>query len=178
MGPVLSKEFLDNHAIIECEFTLKRVRDMIRTYSQMHRVDKYSQHRLIIWPVWPVWLSFCLQTNWFGVRFPLQSLKLQIWHLSWARSSLIFKQLESVNSLWNAFVTWYEHTDSPKCTQFSKTNKTSFFILLKRFVIFVWMSWCFFKITIFSKNLRSSWFLLKWLDYLIILEYLPGIKKT
>ena len=26
---------------IECGFTLKRVRDMIRTYSQMHRTDKY-----------------------------------------------------------------------------------------------------------------------------------------
>ena len=32
-------------------FTLKRVRDMIRTYSQMHRTDKYSQHSSIIWPV-------------------------------------------------------------------------------------------------------------------------------
>ena len=38
---VSSKEFLDIQAIIECGFTLKRVRDMIRTYSQMHRKDKY-----------------------------------------------------------------------------------------------------------------------------------------
>ena len=35
----------------ECGFTLKRARDMIRTYSQMHRTDKYSQHSSIIWPV-------------------------------------------------------------------------------------------------------------------------------
>ena len=28
--------------------TLKRVRDMIKTYSQMHRTDKYSQHSSII----------------------------------------------------------------------------------------------------------------------------------
>ena len=27
----------------ECGFTLKQVRDMIRTYSQMHRTDKYSE---------------------------------------------------------------------------------------------------------------------------------------
>ena len=39
-------------ATIECGFTLKRVRDMIRTYSQMHRTDKYSQHSSIVWPVW------------------------------------------------------------------------------------------------------------------------------
>ena len=39
-------------ATIECGFTLKRVRDMIRTHSQMHRTDKYSQHSSIIWPAW------------------------------------------------------------------------------------------------------------------------------
>ena len=38
-------------------FTLKCVRDMIRAYSQMHRIDKYSQHNAIIWPVWlNVWV--------------------------------------------------------------------------------------------------------------------------
>ena len=37
--PVSGKEF---------RFTLKRARDMIRTYSQMHCTDKYSQHRPII----------------------------------------------------------------------------------------------------------------------------------
>ena len=37
---------------IECRFTLKRGRDMIRTYSQIHRTDKYSQLSSIIWPVW------------------------------------------------------------------------------------------------------------------------------
>ena len=37
---------------IECSLSLKRVRDMISTYSQMHRTDKYSQHSSIIWPVW------------------------------------------------------------------------------------------------------------------------------
>ena len=40
-------------ATIACEFTPKRVHDMIRTYSQMHhKEDKYSQHSFIIWPVW------------------------------------------------------------------------------------------------------------------------------
>ena len=47
-----SKEFLDIQATIECGFTLKRVRDMIITYSQMHRTDKFSQHSSIIWPAW------------------------------------------------------------------------------------------------------------------------------
>ena len=33
---------------IECGFTLKLVRDMIITYSQIHHTDKYSQHSSII----------------------------------------------------------------------------------------------------------------------------------
>ena len=52
-APASSKEFLDIQATVECGFTLKRVRDMTRTYSQMHRIDKYSEHSSIIWPVWP-----------------------------------------------------------------------------------------------------------------------------
>ena len=50
--PVLSKEFLNTQVSIECGFTLKHVRDMIGTYSQMHHTEKYWQHSSIIWPVW------------------------------------------------------------------------------------------------------------------------------
>ena len=41
--PASSKQFLNNGATMECEFTLKSVRDMKRRYSQMHRTDKYSK---------------------------------------------------------------------------------------------------------------------------------------
>ena len=50
-GTVLRKELLEIQANIECGHTVRRVRDRIRTYSQMHRPDKYSQHSSIIWPV-------------------------------------------------------------------------------------------------------------------------------
>ena len=49
--PASSTEFLDIQAIVECGFTLKRVRDMTRTYSVMHHTDKDSEHSLIISPV-------------------------------------------------------------------------------------------------------------------------------
>ena len=39
-------------ATIECGFTLKCLRDMMRTYSQVHRTDKYSQYNSISWPAW------------------------------------------------------------------------------------------------------------------------------
>ena len=37
-APASSKEFLDIQATIECRFTLKRVRDMTRTYSHTNTV--------------------------------------------------------------------------------------------------------------------------------------------
>ena len=48
----LLHKFFDIQATIECEFTLKRICDMTRTYSQMHRTDKYSEHSSFIWSVW------------------------------------------------------------------------------------------------------------------------------
>ena len=59
----------DIQVTIECGFTLKHVRDMIRTYSQTHRIDKYSQHNSI------KLLSVRLQAKWLWVRVQLQSLK-------------------------------------------------------------------------------------------------------
>ena len=51
-APASSKEFLDIQATIERGFTLKRVHDMIRAYSQMHSTDRCSQDSSITWPVW------------------------------------------------------------------------------------------------------------------------------
>ena len=48
---VFTKDFLDIQATTECGFNLKGVRDMTRTYSQMHRADKHSQQISIISPV-------------------------------------------------------------------------------------------------------------------------------
>ena len=39
---------------------MKRVRDMTRTYNQMQRIDNYSEHSSIIWPVWlNRWVFVC-----------------------------------------------------------------------------------------------------------------------
>ena len=47
-----SNPFPDIQVTIECRFTLKCVRDMMLTCSQIHGTDKYSQHSSMIWPVW------------------------------------------------------------------------------------------------------------------------------
>ena len=49
---VSNKEFLDIQATVECRFTLKRIRDMVITYSQMYRTVKFSQHSSTMWPVY------------------------------------------------------------------------------------------------------------------------------
>ena len=43
------------------------------------------------------------------VRVQLQALNLQILRLLRARSSLTFRQLWSVDSLWNTYVIWQKH---------------------------------------------------------------------
>ena len=48
---VSSKELLDITANIEYRFTLKRVRDIIRTYSQIHGTDKYLKQSSLLWLV-------------------------------------------------------------------------------------------------------------------------------
>ena len=65
-APVLNKEFLEIQVTAECGFTLNRVRDMVRTYSQMHRTDTHSQHSSIIWPVWPNGWAFVYEPSGFG----------------------------------------------------------------------------------------------------------------
>ena len=67
MTPASSKDLLYIQATIECGFFLKRVRDVTRTYSQMHRTDKYSLHSSIIWTVWlNSWVFvYDLKGSWF-----------------------------------------------------------------------------------------------------------------
>ena len=47
-----ARSFLTFRQTVECGFTMKLVRDMIITYSQVHPTDKYSQHSSIVWPIW------------------------------------------------------------------------------------------------------------------------------
>ena len=66
MAPASSKEFLDIQVTVECGFTLKLVRDMIKTFNQMHRTDKYSQNSYIIWLVWPNFWMFVDEVSGVG----------------------------------------------------------------------------------------------------------------
>ena len=63
------------------------------TQTHNHLVRKRTLKHLVKLASLAKWLSVRLQTKWLWVRVPLQSLKLQISHLLWVRSSLTFRQL-------------------------------------------------------------------------------------
>ena len=69
MAPAWAKSSSTISQTIKCGFTLKLVRDMIITYSQMHRTGKYSQHRLIIWPVWLNGWVFVYEESGYGLEY-------------------------------------------------------------------------------------------------------------
>ena len=79
------------------------------TRTHNHLVHKWTLNHLAKLAV------LCLWTKWLWVPVQLQSLKVQISCLLWARSSLTFRRLYSVDSLWNAYVTWQGHAVTCEC---------------------------------------------------------------
>ena len=54
----------DVQATMDCGFTLKHVRDMIRTHSQMHRADKLLTTQLNHLASLTKWFVVHLRTKW------------------------------------------------------------------------------------------------------------------
>ena len=71
------RNFLIFRRTIECGFTLKLECDMIKTYSQMHHTDKYSQHSSIIWSVWLNGWVFVYELSECGFKSHCSLLKLR-----------------------------------------------------------------------------------------------------
>ena len=74
---VSSKAFLNIQATLECGFTLKRVRDMIWTYNQMQRTNKYSQHGSFIKRIWLNGWVFLYEVSGCGFEFRCNHLKFR-----------------------------------------------------------------------------------------------------
>ena len=68
-APVSSKEFLDIQATIEPGFTLKRVRDMIRTYSHLGKI--FAEHKLIDFKRQPSNLKRLLCSSYLSSNKPI-----------------------------------------------------------------------------------------------------------
>ena len=87
----------------ECGFTLKCVRDMIITYSQMHRTDKYSQHSSIIWPVWPNGWVFVYELSGCGFE-SCEKYYFTFWPMTvWIINVDFFSEFEKRVPLWSNF---------------------------------------------------------------------------
>ena len=99
----MSRNFLLEAGTIECEFTLKRVCDMIRTYSQMHCADKHWQHRSIIWLVWLNGLVFFYELSGCGFGSTCSQLNLifSVFHRRYPFFGNLFEKTKIVNWDWN-----------------------------------------------------------------------------
>ena len=117
---------------------------MTRTYSQMHRTDKYSQHSSIIWPVWLNGWVFVYELSGSGFESSCCHLNFRFracfeqgvhWHLSnyrvWIHSKTRTwrdKNIQSKNIIFKNFS--YLETTSlitfPKASA-KKKNVTFFF---------------------------------------------------
>ena len=86
-------------------FTLKRVRDMTRQYSQMHRTDKYTQLSSIIWSLWPNSWVFVYELSGCGFesscshKIPNLKLLLCISSLNFLMMGFIVKKVVTSVSL-------------------------------------------------------------------------------
>ena len=66
MGPASNKDFLEIQSTVQCGFTLKLEREMMKTYDEMHGTDNYSRLSSIIWPVWINGLVFVYELSGCG----------------------------------------------------------------------------------------------------------------
>ena len=149
-------------AIIKCGFTVKRVRDMTRTCSQMHRTDKYSQHSSTIWPLWLNGWVFVFELSGCGVKSSCSHLNFKFracfeqgvsWHSDYYRV-----WINSETRTWhNKNIQW-----NKKCRNLSLV----LYCLLKTMKLLnIWVICHFhylksFWMMIHSKSISTQWFLL------------------
>ena len=123
MVPARARSSLILTPTINSRFILKLAIDMIITYTQVHRTNKYSQHSSIIWAVWLNGLVFFYVQSGYG-------FKSHSCHLNF-RYATCFEQWvprhwgkpKSADSLWNSYVTWKYHT--VKCNVQINTHNTA-----------------------------------------------------
>ena len=91
------------------------------TWTHNHLVCKNKLNHLAKLASLAKWLRVCLQTKWLRVQVPLQSLKLQILCLFWAKSSLTLDYRVWIHSEKG---TWHDNNIQPLyILPLSDTNK-------------------------------------------------------
>ena len=128
--PVSSKRLLDIETTKECGFTMKRVRYMIRTYSQVQGTDKYSQKSSIIWPVWLNGLVFVYKLSGCGIEAVCS-------HLVFRYCSCFEQGAPSHSSNYRVWVHSERSTWHHKSMQISTHNKAKLLPSLAK-----WLSVC------------------------------------
>ena len=110
-------------------FTLKRVRDMIRTYNQMHCTDKFSQHNSVIWSVWLNGEVFVYELKGCGFKSRCSHIPNSRYNFEIIFAALCFllKLKKSVSDFNNTISNWTYYNFSPSLCHFHhKFSNTSF----------------------------------------------------
>ena len=123
--------------IIDCRFTLKRECDLVIIYIHMHRTDKKSQYRSIIWSVWLNGWVFIYELS--DCKFESRSCNFYLCYSNYECTSPEFP-LNKVNAIVssNEFVRWY-----------------LFHFLQPTFIIF-WVFLMFYQIFLSSQVKRGA----------------------
>ena len=154
--PASNKEFLDTQATIECGFTMKCICVMIRTFSQIHCTDMYSQHSSIIWPVWLNGWVFVYELSGCGFVSSCNPLNF--------RFHTCFKQ----GVLWNSdyyrvwihseTCTWHDKNiqSNPPYREVLATQSNHFTSLTIKLSVFLRTNWLWVRVPLQSLGFQAS----------------------
>ena len=112
---------------VRCGFTLKLVRDMIITYSQMHRKDKYSQQSSIIWPVWQNILVFVYELSGCG-------FETRCCHLYFRYGTCFEQGVPDIQANYTVWIhsetrTWHDNKTRWNIVMFQQSSQSTYCIL-------------------------------------------------
>ena len=118
IGPVSNHYFLDIIATIDCGFTLKRVRDMIITFSQMNRTNRYCKHSSIISAVSLNGWVFVYELS--GCGFEFRSIELNLRYRAYFEQR-VPRHLRNYR-LWNhsEMCTWRDNNHDDSTNKYSQ----------------------------------------------------------
>ena len=154
----LIKDFPDIQATIECGFTLKRVRNMIRTYSQIHHTYKYSEHSSIIWSLWPNDLVFVYKIIDYGFQSTCSPFNFRF--RACYKQGISFHSGNYRVSIHSETHTWHDKNIQSNASTDKYSEHSSFIwpVCSKGWVFVYEWSDSGFESTSSKLNFRFSWF--------------------
>ena len=156
MASISSIEFLEIQENIECEFTLTCLHGMIKTYSQMHHTDKYSELSSIIWSVWPNGWVFVYELS--GCGFASRCIILNFSYSAYFQQGVAWHSGKYRVWIHSDMHTWHEkkiQSNAPY-REVLTTQLNHLVSSAKWFSIRWWTKWLRFRVSLHFFKLQIS----------------------